>query len=132
MVTEIDQQADPQAGCLEIIMDLGAVFISQPGHRFDLDDDLFETNKVRLITLPEGSAFVFRLEYGLSFERDSPLHQFQLKAFLKDCFEKSAALLFVHFKARTQQGMRFIGMNQLRHGPTPFRVFSVFRGLLAR
>jgi len=47
-VTKIDEQAELKSGCLQIIMDLGTVLISQFRDGFNLHNDEFITEKIGL------------------------------------------------------------------------------------
>ena len=45
------ENTDAKAGCFQIVMELRAMGVAQVGNRFDLNDDLAEADKIRLVDL---------------------------------------------------------------------------------
>jgi hypothetical protein len=106
MVTEVHEQAQFEASGVEIIQDLGAVFIHEAGNRLQFDDNLIEADKISDKSLLEGMTFVFKPQNSLRNERRSLESEFELQALLKHRLEKSTAFFFIYLKTGTDD---FVG-----------------------
>ena len=69
-------------------MNLGAMFVAELGYRFDLDDDLIETHKVRLVAMLQRPIFISQYKLSLGGERNSTKPEFDLQALLINPLQK--------------------------------------------
>ena len=69
---EVHQETETIPGCLQVIVDLGPVFVSQLRDGLDLHDDFIETSEVGLIGLLERPTLVGQLEFRLGDEGYAP------------------------------------------------------------
>jgi len=65
----------------------------------DLEYRPLEIKKVRLVGLAENTSLVFELKPWLRYERNAPISQFKLKAFLIHRLGKTASFILINFKA---------------------------------
>jgi hypothetical protein len=91
-MSEVDEQPEAEAGRLQIVEDLCAVFVGQFPHRLQLNDDPLETYEIRLAHLLECPAFVRERQFGLSDERNALQLELDRQALLVRGFEESAPL----------------------------------------
>lgn len=66
MVAEVDNHADSEAGCFEIVMHLGAMLVGQGRESLDFKDDSLEQDEVWFVYLNKRMPFVCDLQFGLS------------------------------------------------------------------
>lgn len=83
------------ATCFEIIEDLRPFDLAKFGQRFQLDDDLFITNKVGSIRSPKLSSFVKHGHLCLRAEWDLSVGEFKFESLLiKEAQESRTRVLY--------------------------------------
>lgn len=115
IVAEVDEQAQRQAGGVEIIDDLGAMFIRQCGNGFEFQENRVVANKIRNENLLEGLAFVLDLEPPLGGERNALKLHLDFEAFLIDGFEEPAAFFVIDLETRADDSVTFVAKEDFRH-----------------
>src|SRR2546423_632800 len=108
VMAEIDQQTHFEAGGVEVVDHLGAVLVSQRGHRLDLDDDFVVAHEVRLVLLFQRPSFVRQRQRLLRDKEDALHFKFDLQAFLINSLQKPTAFLFVHLEAGADDFVCFV------------------------
>jgi hypothetical protein len=120
IVAKVDEEAEAEAGGLEVIMDLGAVPVGELGNGLDFEDDLVETDEVGLVGLLQEPSLIPQLQISLRVERDPAHPQLQFQALVVDGFEKASPLLVVHFKARSHDPIALVRIDDLHPRPSSF------------
>src|SRR6266404_9252060 len=77
------------AARFEVIKNLRPLHLPEFGQRFQLDDDLFVTNKIGSIWCPEPSAFVKDWHFCLRTEWDPSIAEFKFERLLIDRLKKT-------------------------------------------
>ena len=101
---------------MQVVDNLGAMFIGQLGHRLEFQDDFLEANDVWDEGMLEPSSFVEQWKLILGVEWDAQKFKFSFKTFLIDGFSESAAFDLIDLKARTTNAVRFVRIDELAHG----------------
>ena len=104
-ITEIDEDAESEAGGFEVVVELSPVNIIEDFDSFDLDDDLGVGYEVGLVILGKTIALVIDFQFGLFDEGDLTSLEFEAESLLVYCFEKSAAELVVDIKTCSNEGV---------------------------
>ena len=99
MMAEIDQQAKPFPGCLQIIDHLGSVLIIELFNRLDLQYDFIKTQEIRFIGLPQFSTLVIKPDPGFLSKWDFPHRKFKRQAFLVDRLKKPISFVCIYLEA---------------------------------
>src|ERR1700722_7906009 len=99
------------------------MLINELRERLDFHDDFVEASEVRFVNLLENPSLVADLQLGFWNEWQSTQTQLDFQTLLIDQFEKSAALVVVDLKTGSNDGVRFILVNDLRHA-RPFVALS--------
>src|SRR6266511_425315 len=124
MVSEVDEEPQTVASRFQVVVDLRTVFVIQVRNGLDLDDDLLKADEVRLVRLLQPPLLVSEGQLSLRQKWNSPQSEFNLKAFLVDGLQKSAAHFVVHLEASPEDHIRFLFEDQL-HSLSPFSLFSL-------
>ena len=82
----------------------------QASYRFQLDDDLVKTDKVRLVALPQWRSSVGNGERLEGHEGYASVSELDRKALLIDGFEKSRAQMPVDLEDGALNGERLLGV----------------------
>ncbi len=93
---EVDEQAERQAGRLEVVLYLGAVLVRQFLHGLEFEDDLFLAHEVRLVPRSQRPALVVQGQRFLGHEGNALEFQLDRDALLVNRFQEPAALFPVH------------------------------------
>jgi hypothetical protein len=83
-VPKIDEKTDIDICGVKVVENLGAIFASEAGHRFDLDDDAPETDEIGLVDFFELAALVTQFQDLLGFERNLLSAKFDFQTLLID------------------------------------------------
>ena len=75
---------------------------------FDFQDHFVETNEIRLINLLQLFATIMKFQNRLSDDLDLPVCKLDGETLLINRLQKTAALVFIDFKAGTKNGMRLL------------------------
>src|SRR2546423_941583 len=78
LVTEVHEQAEAKSRRLQVVMNLGTMFVRQFGDRLDFDDYRAEAEEVGVVVLFQGPPLVGEFKVGLRLEGDAPQFQFDL------------------------------------------------------
>jgi hypothetical protein len=108
IMPEIDKKSDLVPGGVEVVDDLGAVFVGQHGHSLEFQDDILEADEVGFVGLAKRTAFLFQAQRFLGDEGDAFQAKFNLHALLIYCLQKTAALLLVNLEASANDAVRFV------------------------
>lgn len=126
---EIHEQAEPVAGGVEIIEHLGTMLIRQRRHRLDLQDDLLETDEIRLKSLTKRPAFVAQWQMRLRRKRNALQTQFNFQTLLIDGLSEAATFLVINLKARPHDPEALVFIDDVAHRVFRIRAIRVIRGL---
>ena len=99
VVSEIDEQTELHASCLEIIDDLGTVLVGEIWHGFEFEDDFAEADKIRDERVSQTPVFVGERKLLLCIERNVLEFQFCFETLLIDWHSESTALQLIDLKA---------------------------------
>jgi hypothetical protein len=127
IMAEVNQQTQLATGCAEIIQDLRAVLIAQLRDRLDFENYFFVANEIRTEGLNQCAAAILQRLRWFRQKWNSLEFQLDLKALMINRLEKSAALISINGKARPEDRVAFVFVNQSVF--SSFRVIGVFRGL---
>jgi hypothetical protein len=111
-MAEVHEQPQLATGCAEIVEKLRSMLIYQLGDCFDFNDDLVVANEIRTECLDQGAATIFQRSRWLRQKWNSLEFQLDLKALMINRLEKPAALISINSKARSEDGVAFIFVNQ--------------------
>jgi hypothetical protein len=106
-MAEIDEQTQLKPRAIQIIEQLRTVFVDQLGHRLDLNDDLVETDIIRLVLLLQFLSLILQGQHLLGGKRNATFLEFYCETFLIDTLEKTAAHRFICLKASTDDSKTF-------------------------
>lgn len=105
---------------------LSAVFVCQLLHRLDFQDDLVETQEVRLVLLLQGPAFVFQLQARLLTEQNSLFFEFKCQTLLVHGLDEPVALVLVCLEASAHDPVALVPENDsIRLHLTPLLVAHI-------
>ncbi len=82
MRSEVDKDAQPETGCVQVVEDLRFVFGNQLVNGLYLDHDFVKTDEVRLEGLLQDALSIREFQFPLSYEGNVPIFQFNLQTFL--------------------------------------------------
>src|ERR1035441_8742527 len=108
IMTKIDKESDFMPGSVEVVDDLGAMFVGQHGNGLEFHDDFLEADEVGFVGLAKETALVLQAQRFLGGKRDALQAKFNLHALLIHGFQKTAALLLVNFEASADDAVRFV------------------------
>jgi len=111
-MSEIDQKPNPISGGVKVILNLGSMFVDQPGCRLQLDDYFVETNEIREIMLVQCSPLVREAKRLLRHKGNGLKFKLNGQAFLVYCLKETTSLVFVDFKARPQNPISLFFVQQ--------------------
>src|SRR5262249_8540048 len=99
VVAEVDEEAQPTASRLEVVVQLGFVFLANVGNRFEFHDDCVVTEEVRRVRGGEEQALVVELQRRVWLARDALCAEFDLQGLLIDSLQKPTSKVVVDLEA---------------------------------
>src|SRR5213080_295774 len=99
-------------GRAQIREDLSLVFVSQRGHRLDLDNDFFIADEIRGKCLNECTPAILQRLRWFREKWNALGFELNFQTFVIYRFEKTAALIFVDSKAGADDGIAFRFVDQ--------------------
>ena len=112
VMAEVHEETQLATGCAEIVDELRSMLIYQLGNCFDLNDDLVVANEIPTECLNQCAAAILQRLRWLRQKLNSLKLQLDLKAVMINCLEKSTALVSINGKARTEDRVALIFVNQ--------------------
>ena len=112
IMAEVHEQTQLATGCAEIVEELRPMLIYQLGNCFDLNDDLVIANEIRTECLNQCAAAILQRSRWFRQKWNSLELQLDLKALMINRLEKPAALISVNGKARAEDRVAFLLVNQ--------------------
>ena len=112
VMAEVHEQTQLAIRCAEIIQDLRTVLVSQLRDRFDFKKYFFVANEIRTECLNQCTAAILQRLRWLRQKWNSLEFQLDLEALMINLLEKPAALILVNGKARPEDRVAFIFVNQ--------------------
>src|SRR5439155_12620746 len=98
VLAEVDQQSQFVIGRAQIVEDLRPVFVCKCGHRLYFQDDLFEADKVRLVSALEKVSLISERQRLLWNERQLLNSELDFETLLVNRFQQAAAFFVINFK----------------------------------
>jgi hypothetical protein len=93
---KIHEQAEFEAGYLEVVVDLGAVLVGQGFDRLEFDDDFIEAKQIERVGVTQGYAAISDRKISLGIEEDFAMGEFDLHAVLVNRFHVAVTLCGMH------------------------------------
>ena len=113
VMTKVNEETELEMAGLQVVQDLSAMLIRQLADSLQLDNDFLVADKIGKVFLVEDSTSILE---GQSWQGDRwnmRMLEFNVEAFLINRLVKSAALIFVHFEASTDNGVAFVLENEV-------------------
>ena len=110
-MAKINEETELEVAGLQVVQDLSAMLIRQLAD--SLDNDFLVADKIGKVFLVEDSTSILE---GQSWQGDRwnmRMPEFNVEAFLINRLVESAALIFVHFEASTDNGVAFVLENEV-------------------
>ena len=102
---EVEEEADFQAGGLQVIDNLRLLDPAQFGQRLEFDNDRIEADEVRAVGGIQLISLVKHRQFDFALERDALILQLDGQGFLLDRLQKPAAQLPMHLHRGAENGI---------------------------
>jgi hypothetical protein len=112
-MAKVNQQTQFAPGCAEIVEKLGAMLIYQLRDGFDLDNNLFAADEIRVERLNQSASAILQCVRWFRSEWNSLKLKFDFQALVIDRLVETATLILVNSKTHPDDRVAFVLVNQL-------------------